>query len=77
MIETFSAMKGRIEGICIQLERDAMRLPPPGDPGRLEELRKLLDRMVQEFGVYDYAFSYAAQRFASNHSPDSASFIPI
>ena len=70
MQETFSVMKSRIDDFCIQLELDAGRLPDKGEPGRIEALRALLDRMVGELGVYDYSFSYTAQRFASRKVED-------
>ena len=68
MNETFSAMKERIETFCIHADRTLSALPPQDDSRRETELRALLDGIVAEFGVCDYAFSYVCAWFSETHA---------
>lgn len=69
MNETFEAMRANVVEFCIYAEHLV------GNTVSEENVCEMLDRLVTEYGVYDYSFSYLASWLAANYGAQTADIL--
>lgn len=67
MNDTFSSMRDRMKSFCIYINQQMRSIYAMDNTDQAIKLSEILDKIVAEYGVYDYAFSYFAAWFAGNH----------